>query len=57
MPHFDIHVNDVDQAKTFYSGLFGWEFIEAPMGEDMQYHLITGGGFTPPDQADGQSLT
>ncbi len=57
MPHFEIHVNDVDAAKTFYSGLFGWEFAAAPMGEDMQYHMIMGSGFTAPDQADGQSLT
>ena len=29
--HIDIPVTDMDRAKGFYSGLFGWE-IAAPPG-------------------------
>ncbi|KIC08363.1 hypothetical protein RA19_20545 [Leisingera sp. ANG-M1] len=42
MPHFEIHASDVEQAKTFYSGLFGWSFSAMPGGEDVGYHLIEG---------------
>ena len=52
MPHFEIHVNDVDEAKTFYNGLFGWTYVEMPGGEDMQYHLINGR-----DIGEGHGLT
>jgi len=45
MPHFEIHVNDVARAKAFYSGLFGWQIDPAPIGEEMEYHMITGPGF------------
>ena len=62
MPHFEIHVNDVDDAKAFYTGLFGWSYAPMPGGEDMQYNLIegrdigtghtlTGGMFKRMDQA------
>lgn len=46
MPHFEIHVDNVDRAKAFYSGLLGLEFDPMPGGEDVAYHLITGGGFS-----------
>ncbi|TCL09187.1 hypothetical protein BXY66_1232 [Shimia isoporae] len=42
MPHFEIHVADVDAAKAFYSGLFGWSFTPMPGGEEIGYHLIEG---------------
>lgn len=42
MPHFEIHASDVDAAKTFYAGLFGWTFDLMPGGEEMGYHLIEG---------------
>ena len=42
MPHFEIHVSDVERAKRFYGGLFGWQFEPMPVGEDMGYHLIEG---------------
>ncbi|UWQ30433.1 VOC family protein [Leisingera sp. M523] len=42
MPHFEIHATDVEAAKAFYSGLFGWQFEPMPGGEDMAYHLIEG---------------
>ena len=42
MPHFEIHASDVEAAKAFYTGLFGWAFNEMPGGEEMNYHLIEG---------------
>ncbi len=24
--HFEIHAGDVERAKAFYGGVFGWEF-------------------------------
>lgn len=43
MPHFEIHVDDVERAKKFYGGLFGWKFIPMEMEGDaaeVQYHVI-----------------
>jgi hypothetical protein len=40
--HFEIHAADVEAAKTFYAGLFGWTFSPMPGAEDMQYHLAAG---------------
>ena len=34
MPHFEIHASDVEAAKKFYNGLFGWTFMEMPGGEE-----------------------
>lgn len=42
MPHFEIHAKDVEAAKAFYNGLFGWNFEPMPGAEDMDYHLIEG---------------
>ncbi len=44
MPHFEIHATDVERAKAFYGGLFGWSFIPMPGAEDVAYHLIEGDG-------------
>ncbi|MGP9538843.1 VOC family protein [Brachybacterium sp. AOP43-C2-M15] len=39
----DLSITDTDVAKTFYSGLFGWEFED--LGEDFRhYHLIRNDG-------------
>jgi predicted enzyme related to lactoylglutathione lyase len=38
--HFEIHVNDMERAKTFYSTLFGWTF-ERFEGLPTEYWLIT----------------
>lgn len=42
MPHFEIHASDVDRAKQFYGGLFGWSFTPMEGGGDIDYHLIEG---------------
>ena len=44
MPHFEIHVADVEAAKTYYTGLFGWTYTLMPGAEDMEYNLATGQG-------------
>ncbi|MEP3333814.1 VOC family protein [Sedimentitalea sp.] len=44
MPHFEIHVQDVDAAKAFYGGLFGWKFEPMPGVEEIDYQLIQGEG-------------
>ena len=47
--HFEIHVNDMARAKTFYGTVLGWSF--APMGEgggeEVAYHLVEGPGIDP----------
>lgn len=42
MPHFEIFAGDVEAAKTYYSGLFGWTFSPMPGAEEMRYHLAEG---------------
>ncbi len=42
MPHFEIFVADVEQAKTYYGGLFNWKFEAMPGAEEMNYHLAEG---------------
>ena len=42
MPHFEIHAADVEAAKAFYAGLFGWSFGLMPGAEELEYHLIEG---------------
>ena len=42
MPHFEIHAADVDAARQFYAGLFGWSFEEMPSDEEYAYFLIEG---------------
>jgi len=53
MPHFEIHASDVDQAKAFYTGLFGWSFAPMPGGEEIDYHLIEGDDIGPDQQLSG----
>ena len=52
--HFEIHVSDMERAKSFYDAVMGWHFV--PMseggGNQVAYHLITGDDIGP-----GRSLT
>lgn len=34
--HFEIPADDLERAKTFYQGVFGWQIQQVP-----NYHLIT----------------
>lgn len=52
MPHFEIHANDVAEARAFYGGLFGWSFTPMPQGADIDYSLVTGPGI-----GEGKGLT
>ncbi len=44
MPHFEIHVSNVEGAKSFYHGLLGWKFEAMSDAEEIEYHLIEGDG-------------
>ena len=43
--HFEIHATNVEAAKAFYGGLFGWTFSPMPGGEPVEYQLIEGAHF------------
>jgi predicted enzyme related to lactoylglutathione lyase len=48
--HFEIHVNDIERAKKFYSELFGWTFKDAGM-QGMEYWLVSTGRVSGTDGA------
>ncbi|MGO2746075.1 VOC family protein [Microbacterium sp.] len=49
--HIDIPVADMERAKAFYSGLFGWQIASPPGFEDYPMwqapNKISGGGLAP----------
>lgn len=53
--HIDIPVDDMERAKAFYSGLFGWEIQEMPGYEGYPMwrapNQISGGGLAPRDES------
>ncbi|UJF33026.1 VOC family protein [Paenibacillus hexagrammi] len=41
--HFEIHVDDMDRAKTFYGEVFGWKFEDWSSYAGMPYYgAVTG---------------
>src|SRR3954452_22960245 len=40
----DLSTTDVEGAKTFYAGLFGWEPQDMPAGEDATYTMFARDG-------------
>ncbi len=46
--HVDIPADDIERAKSFYGGVFGWQIAEAPGYEDYPMwqapNKISGGG-------------
>ena len=36
----DLATTDPDGAKAFYTGLFGWDFVDNPVSEDMVYTIF-----------------
>jgi predicted enzyme related to lactoylglutathione lyase len=36
----DVTTTDQDAAKTFYSGLFGWEAVDLPVGDGVSYSMM-----------------
>jgi predicted enzyme related to lactoylglutathione lyase len=58
--HFEVPAKDTEQAKAFWSGVFGWEFGESAM-PDFEYYMVRtgddqGGAVMPSDKA-GSGLT
>ncbi|GAA3606125.1 hypothetical protein GCM10022199_07560 [Marihabitans asiaticum] len=49
--HIDIPVSDLEAAKSFYSGLFGWQISAPPGFEDYPMwqapNQVSGGGLAP----------
>ena len=37
----DLNTTDQDAAKTFYAGLFGWTYFDAPVGDDVYYSMAS----------------
>src|SRR5438045_9076611 len=53
--HFELPVQDTQRAKTFWSGVFGWEFGDSAM-PGMEYYMVRtgedqGGAVFPADNA------
>ena|SRR5579884_2873987 len=40
--HFELPASDVDRAKRFWSGVFGWDFGDSAMPE-LQYFMVRTG--------------
>jgi predicted enzyme related to lactoylglutathione lyase len=40
---FDITTTNLNQSKTFYSGLFGWEFTTLKGAENFAAEIVSGG--------------
>lgn len=49
--HFEIHADDVERAKKFYSGVFGWEMQQ--MGTEYGGYTVVVTGPGPDDIAKG----
>ncbi|WLD93792.1 VOC family protein [Alkalihalobacillus sp. AL-G] len=46
--HFEVHVSDMEQAKTFYGEVFGWKFEDWSEFAGMPYFgAVTGGEDQP----------
>ena len=48
--HLELCTSDTQKAKDFYSNLFGWQFTDNDMGNNMMYSTFKpsegpGGGF------------
>jgi uncharacterized protein len=37
----DLNTTDQEAAKTFYSGVFGWTYDDAPVGDDVYYSMAS----------------
>lgn len=57
--HLELNTPDLDKAKAFYAGMFGWEFQDMPMGPGSVYSTFKpssgpgGGAFTMPGASNG----
>lgn len=59
--HTEIPVSDMERAKAFYAGLFGWQIDEMPGFEGYPMwqapNDVSGGGLTPRTEDDTQPLS
>lgn len=46
---FEVPADDLDRAKKFYQGMFGWKFTKLPAAIDDYWHIDTGGPDASPD--------
>lgn len=46
---FEVPADDLDRAKTFYKGMFGWSFAKLPAAVPDYWHIDTGGKDASPD--------
>ncbi len=46
---FEIPADDLERAKRFYGGLFGWKFAKLPAAISDYWHIDTGGKDETPD--------
>src|SRR5688572_29337368 len=46
---FEIPADNVERAKKFYGGLFGWKIEKFPAAVEDYWHIDTGGGDDTPD--------
>ncbi len=60
---FEIHVHDIEKAKTFYGGVFGWEFKQSQAASGKYWNIFAGensigGGFMKKSKPEheGQSV-
>jgi uncharacterized protein len=58
--HFEVPAKDTQRAKTFWGGVFGWDFGDSAVPE-MEYYMVRtgedqGGAVFPSDKA-GDGLT
>ena len=46
---FEIPADNLDRAKKFYKGMFGWKFAKLPAAINDYWHIDTGGKDASPD--------
>lgn len=47
--HFEIHCDDIERAKKFYTDVFGWKIEKYDMPDEPYWAIVTG----PRDEAGG----
>ncbi len=40
--HFEIHADDIERAKNFYTTVFGWEIVKYDMPGEPYWAIVTG---------------
>src|SRR3954447_17975831 len=58
--HFEVPSRDGDRARSFWSGVFGWQFDDAGM-PDLDYHMVRtgedqGGAVYTDDETGGKGV-